>query len=258
MAQSATQAFGASHVKRSDLFRHAVSYVSGWHRLGENEGDAKKYVAGPRGRGYSEECLAACAAWTREMPDSVLRRAIAGSRREGRRSLSAYEPHARGTPHLVANAFASGALHPRRAGQAATTTADRTEPGFSAGVALALVYPFVRGRTIGAKTIHSTNSPAQVQPPSGEGTGCMKRKPSIKSLETISLDEAGAYLEHAGGDELNAAYALAWDRNRLDGSLAAPDDAEVHHALFLMCRACGKLPPSFDQMRVELRRRVAA
>jgi hypothetical protein len=86
----------------------------------------------------------------------------------------------------------------------------------------------------------------------------MKRKPSIKSLETVSVDEAAAYLEHAGGDELGAACALAWDRNRLDGSHAPPDDAEVHHALFLLCRARGGHAPSFDGMRVELRRRVAA
>lgn len=86
----------------------------------------------------------------------------------------------------------------------------------------------------------------------------MKRKPSIKSLETVSLEEAQAYLEYASGDELDAAYALAWDRNRLDGSIAPPDEAEVHHALFLLCRAKGKVAPSFDQMRVELRRRVAA
>jgi hypothetical protein len=86
----------------------------------------------------------------------------------------------------------------------------------------------------------------------------MKRKPSIKSLEAVTAEEATAYLEHAGGDELSAAYALASDRNRLDGSNAPPDDAEVHHALFLLCRARGKLAPSFDEMRVELRRRVAA
>ena len=86
----------------------------------------------------------------------------------------------------------------------------------------------------------------------------MKRKPSIKSLDTVSLEEAVAYLDHANGDELNAAYALACDRNRLDGSIAPPDDAEVHHALFLLCRARGKHAPSFDTMRVELRRRVAA
>jgi len=86
----------------------------------------------------------------------------------------------------------------------------------------------------------------------------MKKKPSIKSLETVTPEEANAYLEHAGGDELNAAYALAWDRNKLDGSIAAPDEAEVHHALFLLCRARGKHAPSFDEMRVELRRRVAA
>jgi hypothetical protein len=92
----------------------------------------------------------------------------------------------------------------------------------------------------------------------GEGAECMKRKPSITSLETVSAEEAAAYLEHTKGDELSAAYALACDRNRLDGSIAPPDEAEVHHALFLLCRARGKRAPSFDEMRVELRRRVAA
>jgi hypothetical protein len=86
----------------------------------------------------------------------------------------------------------------------------------------------------------------------------MKRKPSIRSLETVTVEEATAYLDHAGGDEVSAAYVLAWDRNRLDGSLAPPDDAEVHHALFLLCRARGMMSPSFDEMRVELRRRAAA
>lgn len=86
----------------------------------------------------------------------------------------------------------------------------------------------------------------------------MKRKPSVQSLETVSLAEATAYLDYAGGDELEAAYALALDRNRMDGSTLAPDDAEVHHASFLLCRARGVNPPSYDEMRVELRRRVAA
>ena len=86
----------------------------------------------------------------------------------------------------------------------------------------------------------------------------MKRKPSIKSLETVTCEEAQAYLDYARGDELSAAYALACDRNRLDGSIAPPDDTEVHHAFFLLCRARGKLAPSFDQMRFELRRRAAA
>jgi hypothetical protein len=86
----------------------------------------------------------------------------------------------------------------------------------------------------------------------------MKRKPTIKSLETVSHEEALAYLDHANGDELGAAYELALDRNRLDGSAHPPDDAEVHHAYFLLARARGHLPPSFDEMRVELRRRAAA
>lgn len=85
-----------------------------------------------------------------------------------------------------------------------------------------------------------------------------QRKPSIKSLETVTLEEAQAYLAFAGGDELDAACALAWDRNRLDGSISAPDETEIHHALFLLCRVLGKHPQSFDEMRVELRRRVAA
>jgi hypothetical protein len=161
---------------------------------------------------------------------------------------------ARGTRHLAGSALAIGPVHP-----VAPASIDRCDPDFSAGVALALVYPLVRGRARAAKTSHSTKGVALAQPlDDGEGTGCMKRKPSIRSLETVSLDEALAYLEHAGGDELNAAYELALDRNRLDGSVAAPDEAEVHHALFLMFRACGKLPPSFDEMRVKLRRRVAA
>ena len=91
-----------------------------------------------------------------------------------------------------------------------------------------------------------------------EGAGRMTRKPTVESLQNVSLEEATAYLDYFAGDELDAAYALAWDRNRLDGSLAAPDDAEVHHAAFLLCRTRGKCPPSFDEMRVQLRRRAAA
>ena len=80
----------------------------------------------------------------------------------------------------------------------------------------------------------------------------------IESLETISLEEALAYLDTAEGDELAAASALAQDRNLLDGSDKEPDEAEVHHALFLLRRARGLTAPSFDLMRVQLRERVAA
>jgi hypothetical protein len=135
-------------------------------------------------------------------------------------------------------------------------TVDAKDAGaWSAGIALALVYPLVR-RARRAQRAGGVG--AGLPPQGGQGAECMKRKPSIRSLETVSLDEAVAYLEHAGGDELNAAFALAQDRNRLDGSLAAPDEAEVHHALFLLCRARGLHVPSFDEMRVELRRRAAA
>jgi hypothetical protein len=82
--------------------------------------------------------------------------------------------------------------------------------------------------------------------------------PIIASLESVSLEEALSYLDTAEGDELAAACALAKDRNLLDGSKKEPDDAEVHHALFLLRRARGLSAPSFDLMRVQLRRLVAA
>jgi hypothetical protein len=186
------------------------------------------------------------------MPDSEIRRVTAGSRREGRRSHSAYGSHARGSHPL-----ALGLAQRRGPRQAGVDRVDRNGEGWSAGIALALVYPFV-GRRRAAKIWATHDGASSSRPVDSEGTGCMKRKPSIKSLETVSLDEAEAYLEAAAGDELSAAYALAWDRNRLDGSPVSPDDAEVHHAFFLLCRARGKLAPSFDEMRVELRRRVAA
>ena len=80
----------------------------------------------------------------------------------------------------------------------------------------------------------------------------------IDSLETVSLEEALGYLDSAEGDELAAATALGKDRNLLDGSDKEPDEAEVHHALFLLRRARGLTAPSFDLMRVQLRQRVAA
>ena len=85
--------------------------------------------------------------------------------------------------------------------------------------------------------------------------------PSIASLESLSLEQALAYLESAEDDELVAAYALAKDRNLLEGNQnhpPEPDDAEVHHALFLLRRARGLNAPSFDSMRIQLRRLVAA
>lgn len=80
----------------------------------------------------------------------------------------------------------------------------------------------------------------------------------IASLASLSLNEALAYLDETDGDELEAAYELARDRNRLDGSTSEPDETEVHQALFLLRRARGLTPPSFDLMRVQLRQRLAA
>ena len=86
----------------------------------------------------------------------------------------------------------------------------------------------------------------------------MMKRPVIASLHTVSLTEALAYLDAADGDELTAAWELARDRNALDGSDAEPDDTEIHHAFFLIQRARGLQAPSFDQLRVQLKRRLAA
>jgi hypothetical protein len=89
--------------------------------------------------------------------------------------------------------------------------------------------------------------------------GAPVSEPIIKSLDAISLEEALQYLETAEGDELAAAIALAKDRNLLDDvDPGEPDEAEVHHALFMLRRARGLNAPSFDLMRVQLRRLLAA
>jgi hypothetical protein len=81
---------------------------------------------------------------------------------------------------------------------------------------------------------------------------------AIKSLKTVTLEEASAYLQATQGDELGAALMLAQDRNVLAGSEGAPDDTEIHHALFLLRRARHLDAPSFDSMRIQLRERMAA
>jgi len=84
------------------------------------------------------------------------------------------------------------------------------------------------------------------------------KKMAICSLDAVSLAEADSYLLAAGGDEIAAAFDLASDRNLLDGTSDPPDEAEVHHALFLLRRARGQEAPSFDNVRLAIRRRVAA
>ena len=188
-----------------------------------------------------------------KMPDSLVRRAMEVTRREGRRSLAAYEPQARGSRVFGGDnrGVPSGAAQPR--GSRGAAPADVS----NAGIALALVYPLVRYPLV--RRVHTAlGMTARSAGEGGKGANMKQRKPSIASLETVTLEEAQAYIAYATGDELEGAYALARDRNKLDGSASAPDDAEVHHALFLLCRALGKVAPSFDQMRVELRRRVAA
>jgi hypothetical protein len=199
--------------------------------------------------------VAALAARSAEMLDSTARRDVVG-RREGRRSHGAYQPHPRGIRLLID----SDRMVRSAESRLSTEVPARDTTAFNAGIALALLFPLVRRmrRAFGVSPGSEGSHPASAgNATRNEGVG-MKRKPSIKSLETVSSEEASAYLENSGGDELGAAHAIALDRARLDGSHVPPDDAEVHHALFLLCRACGKRAPSFDEMRVELRRRLAA
>lgn len=105
---------------------------------------------------------------------------------------------------------------------------------------------------------HRSNGAAFACLRSSSERGELMRTPAIRCLATVSLEEALAYLDAANGDELTAAFSLARDRNRLDGSSSAPDDAEVHQALFLLRKARGLDAPSFDLMRVQLRQRAAA
>jgi hypothetical protein len=83
-------------------------------------------------------------------------------------------------------------------------------------------------------------------------------QPVLSSLLGLTLSEAKAYIAAAKGDEVIAAFDLACDRNHLEGIDREPDPAEVHHALFLLYKARGEQVPSFDQMRLSLRRLQAA
>ena len=83
------------------------------------------------------------------------------------------------------------------------------------------------------------------------------QRPMLSDLKSFTPQQARAYLNAARNDEIAAAIALASDRNALDGSPSTPDDAEVHHALFLLRRALGLPAPSFDSLRAALRSRAA-
>ena len=80
----------------------------------------------------------------------------------------------------------------------------------------------------------------------------------LRSLEYVTREEAERYLAENSGEELEAAISLAMDRNILEGSSEIPDDADIHQALYLLKRAFGEDVPSYDTMRVEIRRRRAA
>jgi len=79
----------------------------------------------------------------------------------------------------------------------------------------------------------------------------------VVSISTVTLEEALAYLDYAEGDELRASIELAQDRNLLDGCEKDPDHADIHHALFLLRRARGLNPPSYDQTRSQLLKEAA-
>src|SRR5258707_14161905 len=137
------------------------------------------------------------------MPDSQIRRAVSGTRREGRRSHSAYGSQARGVRVLFGDDRVVRSGQPR--GRKRGGTEETNVGAWSAGMALALVLPLVaRARRV--LSAYAGVGSGLPQRSGSEGTGCMKRKPSVRSLDTVSLDEAMAYLDHEGGDELSAAH----------------------------------------------------
>jgi len=81
---------------------------------------------------------------------------------------------------------------------------------------------------------------------------------NIQNLTNVSLEEAQAYLALAEDDEVEAAILLAMDRNLLAGYEEEPDEQEIHHALFLLRKARGLEAPSFDALRIALKKRTAA
>src|SRR5580693_8498749 len=106
------------------------------------------------------------------MPDSEIRRGVGGNRREGRRSLSAYGSHARGERSAVAGSLWDGSR--------ASRTVARAPSGalragvFSAGAALALVYPLLAGARGATGNSARGYERAADQPRSEEPSG-MKR-----------------------------------------------------------------------------------
>jgi hypothetical protein len=86
----------------------------------------------------------------------------------------------------------------------------------------------------------------------------MQTANNLQNLSLISLETAHEYLEAANHDELEAAVLLATDRNLLAGFDEEPDEQEIHHALFLLRRVRGLEAPSFDALRIALRKRTAA
>src|SRR5215467_7458361 len=143
------------------------------------------------------------------MPDLGSGKQVARTRREGRRTLAAYDSHSRGdgTLRRARRMYTHDRIsHPRRSYARRPSGAfDISDAGaWSAGIALSLVFPLIE-RARSGKTGRGAE----------ETRGsCMKKKPSIRSLDTVTLEEAEAYLAYAGGDELSAALTLAADRNR--------------------------------------------
>lgn len=80
----------------------------------------------------------------------------------------------------------------------------------------------------------------------------------IRDVGSLSEAEALQYLDACEGDEVAAATLLASDRCSLARVAEPADEADVHHAMFLLRRARGLPSLSFDDLRVELRSRREA
>jgi hypothetical protein len=67
----------------------------------------------------------------------------------------------------------------------------------------------------------------------------------------LTESEARDRITNAKGDEYEAALLLAYELNDDE----TPDGIEIHHALYMLHFALKRPAPSWDETRVEIRRR---
>ena len=155
-----------------------------------------------------------------------------GYRREGRRSLRLTAARARGC--VLFGGESRVVRH--GSGRAAAKPLAARDRECSAGVALALLVPLLRRAP---QAGHGGRSSRRQR--SSEGAG-HEEKAERPEPRAVSLEEARAYLEHAGGDGSRQRTPLPGTETAWMARMLAPDDAEIHHALFCLAEHAASAP----------------